>query len=497
MNEIDRIPRFLAVLATILCGSWLYGRTIGDGPVLQAHVDQQRIDTGELSFEEIFARGEFLFAAKFNAFDGQGRPGTRGDGAPRVPGSAPRFIRTSAPEANSCAGCHHDPFPGGAGDFAANVFVQAHTLDPVDSSTDAALSNERNTLGMNGAGAIELLAREMTADLIAIRTAALTEARSGNVDITRALLTKGVSFGFIVATPAGAIDSSSVTGVDADLVIRPFQQKGVVVSLREFTNTAFNQHLGMQSIERFTLSDPDLDGVKNELTPGDITAVTVWQAALNVPGQIIPADAKVSRAIILGERTFSRIGCATCHVPALELESPVFSEPSPFNPPGNLQPRHVPRPFTFDLTAAGPLPRLERTGEGRVVVRAFTDLKRHDLCDAELQHFCNERVEQSDVGTRFFITRKLWDAGSSAPYGHRGDLTTLTEAIHFHGGEARQSRDAFFALAEEERAEIVELLKSLQVLPEGTPALVVDEDLRPVDKAAIVARIGRARRRAM
>ena len=31
--------------------------------------------------------------------------------------------------------------------------------------------------------------------------------------------------------------------------------------------------------------------------------------------------------------------------------------------------------------------------------------------------------------TEEFLTRKLWDVGSSDPYGHRGDLTTMTEAI--------------------------------------------------------------------
>ena len=63
---------------------------------------------------------------------------------------------------------------------------------------------------------------------------------------------------------------------------------------------------------------------------------------------------------------------------------------------------------------------------------------------------------------------------NSDPYGHRGDLTTLTEAIHFHGGEARASRDAFFALGEDERGAVIEFLKTLQVLPEGAP-LVADE----------------------
>jgi CxxC motif-containing protein (DUF1111 family) len=63
------------------------------------------------------------------------------------------------------------------------------------------------------------------------------------------------------------------------------------------------------------------------------------------------------------------------------------------------------------------------------------------------------------------MTRKLWDVGNSAPYGHRGDLTTITEAILVHGGEARDSRDRFAALPTADQAAVVEFLKSLQVLP--------------------------------
>jgi hypothetical protein len=480
----------LAVLFTIAFASAVAAHDIGDGPVVRSLVDQQLVDGGELAFQSLFDAGKFLFAAKFNTFDGQGRPGTRGDGVTRVPGSAPRFIRTSAPDANSCAGCHNDPAPGGAGDVVANVFVLAQRLDPVNPSVSGDFSNERNTLGMNGSGAIEMLAREMSGDLIATRAAAAAEAARTGVRVVKPLLTKGVSFGSILVSPAGAVDTAGVIGVNTDLVIRPFHQKGVVVSLREFSNNAFNHHHGMQSVERFGPDDPDGDGVRGELSTGDITAATIWQAALNVPGQVIPSDAAVARAILRGERTFSRAGCAECHVPELELRSPAFSEPSPFNPPGNLRPEDVRRPFTFDLTAEGPLPRHEKTYDGNVIVRAFTDLKRHDLCDAELQHYCNERVVQAGVSTREFLTRRLWDVGNTAPFGHSGLLTTITEAIHFHGGEARRSRDAFFALPAADRDEVVEFLQSLQILPEGTPSLVVDERFQAVSKNAVAARVG-------
>jgi hypothetical protein len=69
--------------------------------------------------------------------------------------------------------------------------------------------------------------------------------------------------------------------------------------------------------------------------------------------------------------------------------------------------------------------------------------------------------------TRQFLTRKLWDVGNSAPYGHRGDLTTITEAIYWHGGEARAARDAFFALPQLSQGSLVEFLMAQQVVAPG------------------------------
>ena len=91
----------------------------------------------------------------------------------------------------------------------------------------------------------------------------------------------------------------------------PWHQASNLVSLRDFTNTAFNHHHGIQSTERFGLdTDPDGDGFKNELTRADITAATIYQAALQVPGRVIPRDPEIERAVLLGERTFEQIGCA-------------------------------------------------------------------------------------------------------------------------------------------------------------------------------------------
>ena len=148
-----------------------------------------------------------------------------------------------------------------------------------------------------------------------------------------ALVSKGVSFGTLARRVNGTWDASQVEGlppqsleasrtsVGPSLTIRPWRQSGTVSSLRDSANDAFNQHLGIQTTERFGVgTDPDRDGVKNEMTKGDVTAVVAFQATLPVPGRVIPNDPAIERAVLNGERLFAAIRCTSCHVPSLPLE---------------------------------------------------------------------------------------------------------------------------------------------------------------------------------
>ena len=87
------------------------------------------------------------------------------------------------------------------------------------------------------------------------------------------------------------------------------------------------------------------------MTRADITAVSLFQATLAVPGQVLPRDEDVRTAIRLGEQKFSSVGCATCHTPSLSLSAKgrIYTEPSPFNPPGNLRMGEAPV-FSVDLS---------------------------------------------------------------------------------------------------------------------------------------------------
>jgi CxxC motif-containing protein (DUF1111 family) len=107
---------------------------------------------------------------------------------------------------------------------------------------------------------------------------------------------------------------------------------------------------------------------------------------------------------------------------------------------------------------------------GEHFVALYSDFKRHRMCDAEVRQLCNERRRQDNVREDWFMTQKLWDLATSAPYCHRGDCGTVSEAILAHGGEARPAREAFLALPAGEKRALVEFLLTL-----GSEQAVEDE----------------------
>jgi hypothetical protein len=477
----------------------------------------ERLNDGEefeIPLRELIHRGEAAFEAQWTPQEGGGRPLTKGTGAPLSdPNNSlvfPRnFNRVSAMDSNGCAGCHNAPFgmAGGGGDFTTGVFVAAQRFDFATFDRDdpitangalyeagapaelRTIGNFRATTGMFGAGYYEMLARQITTELRAIRDS--TEPGQ-----TNALSSKGISFGGISRAADGSWNTSRVQGLPPQsltstgandgpsLVVHPFHQSGSVVSLRQFTNNAFNHHHGMQAAERFgNATDPDGDGFRDELTRADITAVSVFQATLPVPGQVVPNSLAVEEAIYFGERLFGQVGCAGCHISRLPLdhEGWIYTEPNPYNPDGNLQPGGA-SVLSVDLSSDElPGHRLKPVG-GVVWVPVFTDFKLHDISSGP----DDPGAEAIDInapggspeflgGNRRFLTKRLWGSANERPYFHHGKFTTLREATLAHAGEALTSRRAFEALTARDQDRVVEFLKSLQVLPAGVKHDVVDE----------------------
>lgn len=463
---------WLIALILSVASNWVVA---ANEPWLDQHLRPDfQLPNGEVSPEQLEAirdYGEELFKARFTREEGAGRPKATQAIIPtkRKRVSEFTFSRTAGLDAAACAACHNEPKLGGAGDFAANVFVSEGFVNADFDSLDPQFSNERNSNHLFGAGLVELLAREMTTDLHSIRTTALEQARSSQQPVKVELLSKGVSYGFITAQPDGVVDLSAIQGIDTDLIIRPFSQKGVFASLRQFTINAMNQHHGMQAIERFGgrwtgEDDFDEDGIQNEMTPADISALVAWQASLPPPIQKQPAEVNWQQAAAEGEQLFQKIQCASCHIPALPLKSLSFTDPGLWDTAGTLrqgESADVKTSYNFALQAWAK--GLKRNEKGEVLIPLFGDLKRHVIADAQVAALGNELLSQRFVERDQFMTSELWGIASTAPYGHRGDQLTLNEVIRVHGGEGRAARDAYLALTDVERSNLLAYLKTLVI----------------------------------
>ena len=146
---------------------------------------------------------------------------------------------------------------------------------------------------------------------------------------------------------------------------------------------------------------------------GDLIAFTRFLAP--------PTPKPFTAEALAGEARFANIGCTDCHIPTL---------PS-----------------------------------SRGDVNAYTDLLLHNM-GPELADGLKFGVPQSSTidspyNINEFRTQPLWGISMAAPYLHDGRAETLEEAILMHGGEGQVSRDAFAALTEVERAEVIEFLEKL------------------------------------
>lgn len=425
---------------------------------------------GRKELDDLVQAGEELFEAKFKKTEGAGRPMAT---AAILPTKARRlsktaFARTSGPDSSSCGACHNEPALGGAGDFVTNVFVSEGFTNADFDSINPQFSNERGTNHLFGAGLIELLAREITSDIHDIRKRALKTARADQAATRVELISKGISYGFITAQPDGVLSLGEIEGLDTDLVIRPFSQKGVMTSLRQFTVNASNHHHGMQATERFGTrwtgeTDFDEDGKTAELSPADISALVAWQATLRPPIVAKPENKDWQIAANKGQQVFEQIGCAQCHMPTLPLNSLQFDDPGRLDVAGTLQTYQVEAPATYDLAMLNWAKSLPRNADGQVLVPLFGDLKRHTMTDGDIDTFGNELMSQRFVDRNIFITAELWGVASTAPYGHRNDMYDLDEVINAHGGDARQSRDNYLELGDETKQQLIAFLRTLEI----------------------------------
>ena len=459
------------------------------------HVDQEYLEAlpGFDAYVTAFEEGDALFEINFNALDGVGvnvGNGQRFTSIPRLDLDGPESWanvfpnRITGPNGDSCISCHNLPVADGAGGVNDNVI----RIDPERKQKGFI---ERQAPHVFGMGAVQLLAEEMTEELHAIRDDAINRSMESGQVVEVDLVTKNIPFGTL-RIKGGEVDVARVTGLDRDLVVKPFEWKGLTAFVRDFVRGASHQELGMQATELVGDSDSDFDGISNELSVGDITSLAIYNAAQPRPvtrlelNQIsnflqqdeldrygLPLDDASIASIQNGALVFEDMWCSQCHTPAMTIEFPTFSEPSRHEDfrdiefPAGEEVQLPSIAIQFDLTSDildNPIPlasgqtlgQFERNAGQAAIVRLYGDLKRHDM-GKDL----TEDIDEGNVGASMFLTENLWGVGSTAPYLHDGRATTLGEAILYHGGDAKRSKEFFESASTTDQKDLIAFLNNL------------------------------------
>jgi hypothetical protein len=416
-------------------------------------------------------RGRQLFQRKFTRAQGQGP--NESDGV----GDINTNLAIGAGLSDSCALCHGRP-RGSAG-VGGNVVTRP---------------DSRDAPHLFGLGLREMLADEITTDLRNIQTLAVVRALRFNRPVTLKLQSKGIEYGTITGKPDGSVDASEVSGVDADLRVKPFFAEGSEFSMRRFIVGALHNEMGLEasgdpdliaassggrvvtpsgmvldgSLDKITPPPPQDPQNGNEIDPALVDHLEFYLLNYFKPGHGLPNDATEE-----GREVFHKIGCSSCHVTNLtikhdrrvaDLETVYDPVNGVFN---SLFATATPLIVTKDDGSGLPLLKLP-AGGSFVVKDILTDLKRHDVGPSFY-----ERNWDGTLQTQF-MTRPLWGVGSTAPYGHDGRSMTLDDVILRHGGESQKSRDAYASLPPRQSAALQAFLNSLVLFPPDDTASTLD-----------------------
>ena len=162
---------------------------------------------------------------------------------------------------------------------------------------------------------------------------------------------------------------------------------------------------------------------KPELKPEMWDNITFWTMMLDAPA---PRD-QDKPTVTRGRQLFAQARCASCHVPELKT---------------------------------GPLEQFPMLSNRRI--QPFTDLLLHDMGPDLADGRPDYKASGSD-----WRTAPLWGIGmskhvnGSTSFLHDGRARDLTEAILWHGGEAKAARDAFAKMSKPEREDLLAFLNAL------------------------------------
>ncbi|TWU01537.1 di-heme oxidoredictase family protein [Neorhodopirellula pilleata] len=282
-------------------------------------------------------------------------------------------------------------------------------------------------------------------------------------------------------------------------VVMKFGWRGQVGSVSAFVSQACAGELGLTQVTtpqpgdpvNLTYQPPGID-----MSSQDVMRLTAHVASISSPIETTPAG-HTSQQVFQGESTFNSIGCASCHVPDVYPALDVFSDlllhdmgealqaPSPA-PVGSLLSVAMsrPQPYPVQGPISGTTPAYYSGSSSQTLPQAEaikapeqpqfprgprpTSVK----SKAGYSHSVADNNGRSHFATwdelqREWRTPPLWGIADTAPYLHDGRASTLDEAIRWHGGEAKSSRDRFVALSEPDKKNLLAFLLSLRAPEEA------------------------------
>lgn len=210
-------------------------------------------------------------------------------------------------------------------------------------------------------------------------------------------------------------------------------------TVRALALAAPNKHFGMQSAEFVAqqtgnpagfdaTTDLDKDGVANELSVGEVSAMTAWMMQLPVPDHASPALMQAlglnNTSVTQGKTMFRSsidnggLGCFTCHKVFHTMTGNTFAltNPETASVVNMVLPTHA---ADADDVAEGLAQFV-----GQIGLRLYGDFKTHKM-----------GALMAASGTDTMKTAEVWDAGASFPYLRAGNGgSNLHQVILNHEG---------------------------------------------------------------
>lgn len=326
-----------------------------------------------------------------------------------------------------CANCHEEPVVGGGG-----------SNDPAEGGEDI----EVHATAFHGSGQCDALPalggqviqKQLTPALAEFLQITAEPIPAAATDSGHRTTPDVFGFGLLDAVPDDAIlaradpfdsDGDGISGRanrTADGRLGRFGRKAQAATLREFNAEAFVMEMGVTNPELLTeqliAGEPFPVGI-DPLPEPEISAEQLDAADAFVRFLAPPPRLALNAMSAIGEIVFHRVGCGSCHQPAL-------------------------------VTGANPIRALHFRE-----VRAYTDLLLHDM-GPDLADICLGEAEPAE-----FRTEPLMGLRFATAFLHDGRATTIEQAITLHGGEGTPARNRFLQLTAFERQALLRFLKRL------------------------------------